>query len=230
MPFIFCLYFFKKHNAKDIKVFFVYTLLLFISIIAVLTFRYIFNSYSTYLIFYRFFIVIEFALISYFFYLNIIEKIIKRIILFFVFCFCIFSIYDYLATLNTGFSYHPLVLECLLFPSIIILFFYEKLKYNTKFPIYLYPGFWIAVGFLIFSTGNFFLFLFSKLLLQNLENKHLYNSIYGSFTILKNVFLCAAIGIAANSKLNDDPSAIDINLDLETFTPSINNTNFSSKQ
>ena len=97
--------------------------------------------------------------------------------------------------------------------------FYEKMKYSTKFPIYLSPAFWIAVAFLIFSTGNFFLFLFSKMLLQDSDNKHLYNDIYGFFTILKNILLCTAVIVYKNSKIKDEQSNININLEMDTFIP-----------
>ncbi len=219
MPFIFCLYFLKKGYPKDIKVFFVYTILLFISIIIVLTIRYIFKSYSSYLFFNRFYLITEFALVSLYFKYNIIQTNLKKFIQFLIIPFTLFSIYDYITTINQNFTFYPLVMECLLFPLIIILFFYEKMKYSTKFPIYLSPAFWIAVGFLIFSTGNFFLFLFSKMLLQDLHNKALYNNIYGFFTILKNVLLCTAVVVSNNPTTKNEKSNIDINLELETYTP-----------
>ena len=222
------MYFFKKNNSKDIKVFFVYTLLLFTSIIAVLTFRYFLKSYQTYLIFYRCFIILEFALISLYFAKNITQVKIRIFIRLLIVPFSTYSVYDYITSINQDFTYYPLVLECLLFPIIIILFFHEKIKYSTKYPIYLSSGFWIAVGFLIFSTGNFFLFLFSKILLQNLDNKNMYNIIYGFFTILKNIFLCVAVIVSKNSKITVDSSNISINLELEAFTSFNNNTNMET--
>jgi len=161
----------------------------------------------------------EFVLIALFFKLNLVQLKLKKLISFLIIPFTLFSLYDFLTTLNQPFTYYPLVFECLLFPLIIILFFYEKMKYNTKFAIYLSPGFWIAVGFLIFSTGNFFLFLFSKMLLQDTHNKFLYNNIYGFFTILKNALLCTAVVVSRNSTYGIKKEGIDINLELETFTP-----------
>lgn len=220
LPFIFCIYFFKKNISKDLKVFFVYTLILFISIIIHLTFRYIIKSYPSFLIFNRFYLIAEFALISLFFIHNIIHLKIKKIIRLLIIPFLLFSLYDYLSSLDQEFTYYPLVMECLLFPLIIILFFYEKMKYSTKSPVYFSPAFWIAVAFLIFSTGNFFLFLFSKMLLQDLDHKFLYNNIYGFFTILKNILLCTAVVVAKYSALKkDEPANIDINLEIEKFSP-----------
>ena len=217
MPFIFCIYFLKKNKSKDIKVFFVYTIFLFISIIAVIIFRYILRSHETYILFDRFFIIAEYTLISQFFAYNIQNLTLKKATQYSVIPFSLFSLLDYLTTINQSFSYYPLVAECLLFPIIIIIFFYEKMKFSTKYPIYASPAFWIAIAFLIFSTGNFFLFLFSKLLLLNADNKPLYNDIYGFFTILKNVLLCIAIVVVKNFKNNDEEFKININLELEAF-------------
>ena len=93
------------------------------------------------------------------------------------------------------------------------------MKYSTKYPVYSSPAFWIAVAFLIFSTGNFFLFLFSKLFVQGLNSKLLYNNIYGFFTILKNILLCTGIVIAKNYKIEDERSDINTNLELDSFIP-----------
>ena len=219
MPFIFCICFLKKSDSKDLKVFFVYTILLFISIIAVITFRFIFKSYNSYLLYNRFYLVAEYILISQFFVLNITSIKLRKVMGYSIIPFTLFSIYDYVSSIGHPFTFYPLVFECLLFPAIIILFFYEKMKHSNKYPIYLSPAFWIGVAFLIFSTGNFFLFLFSKLLLQNDNNINLYNNIYGFFTILKNILLCIGIIVAKNYKIQDERSDINTNLELDSFIP-----------
>jgi len=194
----------------------VYSILLFLSIFVLVLLRYVFKSYSTYLLYNRFYLIAEFALISQFFAYNIRQPRLKQVVNFLFFPFIVFSIFDYFTSMKQPFTYYPLAFECILFPFIILLFFYEKMKYNTKYPIYQSHAFWIAVAFLIFSTGNFFLFLFSKMLLQNSENKILYNDIYGTFTILKNTLLCVAVIVAKNFKKNDDDTNINVNLELDT--------------
>jgi hypothetical protein len=225
MPFIFSFYFLKKNKSRELKVFFVYTILLISLVLIFALCRYIFKSHQAYLIFERLFIIAEFALISRFFILNISESKLKKVINLLIIPIVLFSVYDYVSSFNQDFTYYPLVLECLLFPLVIILFFYEKMKYSTQYPIYLSPAFWIAVAFLIFSTGNFFLFLFSKMLLQNAENKKLYNDIYGFFTILKNILLCVAVIVFKNSEIKNETSDINVNLELETFIPYNNQAN-----
>lgn len=221
MPFIFCIYFLKKNKSKDLKAFYVYTLLSSISIIVALTFRFIFKSYHSFLLFERFFIVAEFALISQFFIYNFIQLKFKKITRFLIIPLLLFSLYDYLSSINQDFTYYPLVMECLLFLLVILFFFYEKMKYTTKFPVYQSPAFWIAVAFLIFSTGNFFLFLFSKILMAESDESYLYNNIYGFFTILKNILLCTAVVVAKNLKIKEDLSTIKLDLEPDLFKPSI---------
>jgi hypothetical protein len=218
MPFIFFIFLAKKNKSKDIKVFFVYTSLLFISIVAVLAFRYVIRSYQLFTLFDRFFIISEFALVSIFFFFNVVQLKIKKIIVFLIILFIIYSFYDFFTSIDNLYPYYPLALECLLLPLIIMLFFYEKMKFTTKFPIYTTPSFWIAVAFLIFSTGNFFLFLFSKLILPKGENDNLYNTIYGSFTILKNIFLCISVLISKNLKMDNIDPINNINLPFDPFS------------
>ena len=196
-----------------------YSTVLFLSIIVLITLRYGFKSYTAYLLYNRIYLITEFALISQFFIYNIRNIKLKKTVYFLIFAFVVFSFYDYITSINQPFTYYPLAFECILLPFIILLFFYEKMKYNTQYAIYLSPAFWIAVAFLIFSTGNFFLFLFSKMLLQNPESKKLYNDIYGTFTILKNILLCTAVIVAKNSTIKDDKSNIEVTLELETSIP-----------
>jgi len=225
MPFIFCLHFLKKRASKDLKVFFVYCSVLFLSIVLLLLFRYVFKSYSAYLLYNRFYLIAEFALISQFFVYNIRQPKLKKVVNFLFLPFLVFSVLDYITSQNQPFTYYPLAFECILFPFIILLFFYEKMKYDSKYPVYYAPAFWIGVAFLIFSTGNFFLFLFSKMLLQNKENKILYNDIYGTFTILKNILLCVAVIVAKNSRNNEKSSNIDVTIQLDTKIPFNNKAN-----
>ncbi|MES2894334.1 MAG: hypothetical protein V4725_20110 [Bacteroidota bacterium] len=208
------------------KAFFLYATILFFSVIGVIITRYFTKSYPTHLVLYRLFIVGEFWTISLFFAANIVSHFAKKLIRAGIFLFTLFSLYDYFSSEPSP-SY-PLVLECTFFSAIIIYFFYERMKYSTKFPIYLAPSFWIGVGFLIFSTGNFFVFLFSKLLLQDQENRNLFNHIYGFFTILKNVLLCIAVVVAKNFMPPEAPSKTYPALEFDSFNKISHNPNLQT--
>jgi hypothetical protein len=99
------------------------------------------------------------------------------------------------------------------------------MKYSLKEPIYQSPAFWIALAFLIFSTGNFFLFLLSNVLLQDPAHKVLFNDVYGTFTILKNILLCVAVIVAKNSIKNLTKTTINVNLEWDTEIPFNNKAN-----
>lgn len=121
--------------------------------------------------------------------------------------FFAFSIYDYtLATNSTTFSYQPLAAECLILLIYIIYFFYEKIQISTSIPIYQTNIFWIIVAFTIYSSGNFFLFLYSNNAIKNQEFFFQFTLIYSTFTILKNIFLC--VGLAIKQPIEDSSPSI----------------------
>jgi hypothetical protein len=78
---------------------------------------------------------------------------------------------------------------------------------DLSIPIYQTYLFWIAIAFLTYFGGNFFLFLFSKTSLQKSEDFLLqYKIILGSFTIFKNLLLCVAILHMKNLRSTKNPS------------------------
>ena len=124
-----------------------------------------------------------------------------------------------------NFTFIPLVIECLYFLLVIVYFFYNKIQNDLNTSIYFQPVFWISVGFLIYFSGNFFLFLFSRSMINDPEFRIQYTIIYDSVTIIKNIFICTAIIVHAK---NDDQlgnSNKNINIDLDTAYPLIKNTN-----
>lgn len=130
---------------------------------------------------------------SLYFYYNIKQKHFRKLIIILIYPFVIFSIYDYLITSHSDFSYIPLVGECFIFLIYILFLFYEKVQIYTPIPIYLTRVFWIAVAFAIYCAGNFFLFLYSNNVTKNAEFLYYYTLIYSTFTIFKNILL--SIGI-----------------------------------
>ncbi len=82
-------------------------------------------------------------------------------------------------------------------------------------PIYLKAIFWISVAFIINSSGNFFLFLYSKNSYNDEVFKRQYTIVYATITILKNVLLCISI-IIKEKQENHVPNHL-IDIDLDTF-------------
>ena len=81
-------------------------------------------------------------------------------------------------------------------------------------PIYQKAIFWISVAFIINSSGNFFLFLYSKNSYNDETFKKQYTIIYTTVTVIKNFLLCVSILI----KEKKDPSSSElIDIDLDSF-------------
>lgn len=85
-------------------------------------------------------------------------------------------------------------------------------------PIYQKAIFWISVAFIINSSGNFFLFLYSENSYKDDVFKRQYTIIYTTVTVLKNLLLCISILIKESRQDNISPHD-SIDIDLDTFHP-----------
>lgn len=144
-------------------------------------------------IFLRIFLVSEFVFISWVFFYNIKNKLLKQIIRITPFFFTAYSIYNYIKTPAGEFDFKPLAAECLILLIYILYFFYEKIQITTSIPVYQTKIFWIAVAFIIYCSGNFFLFLYSNKAVKNAEFGFQFTIIYSTFAILKNLALCTGL-------------------------------------
>jgi hypothetical protein len=191
-----------------------------------LYFKLIQNDRAHQLIVNRLFLIVEFVLLTryYFCYLELKGK--KTIFFITSTLFIICSAYDYIVTKSPlEFSFIPLVIECLFFALVIVYFFYEKLQYNVSVPILHTSEFWVSVAFLLYFSGNFFLFLYSKSSLTDPNFRTQYIIIYGIVTIIKDVLL--SVAILVNAYINNDDKRLEkvIDVDLGAFYPLQKNTN-----
>ena len=166
---------------------------------------------------------VEYCVCSLFFYNLYTNQKVKRVILYSIIPFTIYSIYNLVVTIHTRtFNNNTLVIEFLIFIIFIIYIFYEKMKTVVLYPLYQTITFWICVGFFLYFTGNFFFFLFIK----STTDQHLKNQmkfIYIFVTITKNIFL--GLAFLANEVIESrgDNMEIPDNLDLDSFS----NKNFN---
>lgn len=124
----------------------------------------------------------------------------KKIILGIIPIFLAFSLIQYIKSnpedeidsLSISVEYIIIIIFC-------ILYFYEEINIPQATFIYSTKAFWLITGILIYSTGTFFLFLFSDNLTDEEWNK--WSIINSVFTILKN----ACFGIAVTIKHTPDP-------------------------
>jgi hypothetical protein len=93
------------------------------------------------------------------------------------------------------------------------------MRYNYATPLFELPSFWISVAFLIYFAGNFFLFLYSKSMMNQPGFNFQYILIYSTITIIKNLLLCTAIIINKNLVIAKESTLIPPNLNLDSFSP-----------
>jgi hypothetical protein len=226
LPFILGLIFIRKIKLKGSKVFFFYTTCVAIFLLFSIYSKFVLHDRSKQLLTNRFFLILEFVLLSLYYFNNLQFKFKKSFFAIACGLFIGFSVYDYIITQDpTEFSFQPLVVECLFFALVIIYFFFEKLKYNITSPIIYNAAFWVSAGFLVYFTGNFFLFLFSKSNQHDPDFKTQYTIIYSTVTISKNILLSIAVLISAYIQDHQSGLHKPMDIDLGTFNPLKTTTN-----
>lgn len=194
--------FLRKSIPKNRKVFFLYTLVITILVLAVLITRYYYGSFENYFFVTRIYNILEYSLLAYLFYLYIKNKIIRNILLFSSIPYVFFCVYDFLIAKEPSLAFQPLITEYLILLLFIVYFFFEVVQESVVEPIYQKPIFWISVAFIINFSGNFFLLLASVNSYQDEAFKYVFTIIYSSVTILKNVLLCISVTIKESKSDN----------------------------
>jgi hypothetical protein len=92
---------------------------------------------------------------------------------------------------------------------------------DTTIPMYQTIFFWIVIAFFIYSSGNFFLFLYRNNTIDNDTSRQQYTIIYSTFTIVKDILLCIALSIKEKKKESSGFDIPSFNDDWEnpTFKP-----------
>lgn len=208
LPLVFLTLFFRNNRSNSLKVFFIYIISYAILIGLQLLLRYLIIDKNIYFISIRVQLALEFCLLVYFFQLNFKNNLVRKIAFIIAPLFLIYSVYDYIKSSKTKFGADQAIVECLFMLLILIYFFFEKIKYEVKTPLYEFKVFWIAVAFFIFFSGNFFLLIYSKTMINDPSFREQYIYIYSTFNIIKNGLLCVAIIIKNNiekSIITDSP-------------------------
>ena len=202
---------------KDRKVFFLYTLIISFLVALGFSFLYIFDSKEKYYIVVRFYNVIEYTILAYFFSLHIKNNIVKKSLLFSPILFALYCIFNYVNIPKPELPFVPLVIEYVTLLIFIIYFFFEVMQDITTEPVYQKPVFWISAAFILNFSGNFFLFLYSKNSYNDEAFNRQYLIIYGTVTIAKNILLSISAIIKESRGIEKDIHPFDSKLD--TFHP-----------
>lgn len=146
---------------------------------------------------------IEYTFFAAMLWLNIQNKIAKTIIVALSISFFIFQCTYYISTSQIQrLDSVPVGIETILLFIYIFIFFYENFKI-TKATTYIYnnPGFWIAIGILIYLGGAFFLYI----LANHMEQEEIDR--YWDYTyiaeILKNILFITAVFLYRFKTKND---------------------------
>ena len=184
-------------KSKALKVFFIYLCYICFHTILLNILKY-FDNYPDYTILLRFFNIIELGFLSYFVWLSVDSTKAKKIIIIVQPLFIGYCVYDYVTSKQPSIGYYPAAVECIIMLSFIIYFFYELMEKVVAIPLYVTIEFWLAAALILYFSGNFFLFVYSR---ANIDDKGflaIYKIIYSTIIIIKNIFICIAIIFSSN--------------------------------
>jgi len=143
---------------------------------------------------FRLFTIIEYSIITFFIFQLIESDLFKRLIKIGSIIFIIVSILDIYTSSFTSFDSLPSGIESILVLSYCLFFVYEKMT-STDFS---FNGtIWITIGFILFFSGTFFLFILSQNNFKDSSFILTYGYIVAIFNIIKNLFI--TIGIFSES-------------------------------
>lgn len=219
---MFCLIFFKRLITKERKVFFLYTIIISILVVIGFSLLYVYESRESYFLAVRFYNVIEYSLLAYFFSIYIKNLFVKKALLASTILYLFFCVFSFFNQEEPEMPFVPFSVEHILLIIFIVYYFFEIMNESVIEPIYQKAIFWVSVAFIINSAGNFFLFLYSKTRFNDDVFKSQYTIIYTTVTVLKNLLLCISIFIKESPKSKSDQEIFEV--DLDAYTP-IKNTN-----
>jgi hypothetical protein len=143
---------------------------------------------------FRLFTIVEYSIITFFIFQLIESDLFKKLIKIGSTIFIIVSILDIYTSSFTSFDSLPSGLESILILSYCLFFVYEKMT-STDFS---FNGtIWITIGFILFFSGTFFLFILSQNNFKDSSFILTYGYIVAIFNIIKNLFI--TIGIISES-------------------------------
>ena len=184
------------------KVFFLYTSLIFVLVITGFLIKYSLKSIENYYLITRIYNITEYSALAYFLSLYIKNGHVKKVLLYSPIPFVLICLFDYLSSKEPSIPFMPLLSEYFILLIFILFFFYELMQSSIIEPIYTKAIFWICSAFIINFSGNFFLFIYSKNSFNDLEFQKQYTVIYTTVTVIKNILLC--IGVLIKETKDDN--------------------------
>lgn len=156
------------------------------------------------------FTALEYAVFSAILYLNLSRNIFKKFIIVSLPIFLGFTTIQFINADTSYIDSISITVENIIIIIFCMLYFFEEISTPQVSFVYSTTSFWLIVGILIYSTGTFFLFMFSENLSDDEWEK--WSIINYVFTILKNV--CFSIAVTIKSNSHNLPSYENLDNDL----------------
>ncbi len=141
------------------------------------------------------FTIVEFCSFAFFFYFNLRNKLLKKLILFTIIAFTIFSLTNLFLQFSTykNLDTIPVTFQALFIMTLCVIYFFEQIRNPNALFIYSTSEFWIVTGILVYLAGTFFIFIYSANLTQaELDKYWLINYV---FNTIKNILFGLGIYI-----------------------------------
>ena len=156
-------------------------------------------------------------------YFSFINARVKFLLILLLPIYMLYYIYDYFKNGISTFGNIPTIIEFLIFIFFIIILFYESMQLNFQVVLYKRINFWLCVGFLFYTSGNFFyILLVEKFLNAQISIKNQLILIYSIVTIIKNIIFSLSFLLKETPQITNNSISYVPDLDLE---PTRSNTN-----
>lgn len=199
LPLLFFLLFKRKSEEKAVWVIFFYVLYCALNEFINLYLQQIDSGFVLYL--FSVFTIVEFSFISYYFLLLFKDKKnIKSLIKVLWFGFTIYAMLN--ITLRTGpksWDSIAMGIGSLIIIILAVYFIFVQIKRTNNLSVYTKFHFWVAVTFVVYFSGTFFLNIMAESMRRNPDYQMLYFIINIGFNILKNAMLAVAMTMKLSS-------------------------------
>ena len=220
LPLVFFLLFKRNSKQESLRVIFLYILYcainegmsFYLQNIRSPNFRYLLYTFT----------IIEYSFFCYFIYHIINTPKIKKTIIFIWVGFLLFSLFD-LFYINEGHGFDSFTsgIESIIILLLCVYYLFSQIIGSNNLLIYSTFDFWVVIGFLIYFSGTFFLYLMTDKMMKSLDFRQLYFIINISFNILKNLLLSIAMTMRLNNSIAKQSKTLP-KLDDDLFIPSKN--------
>jgi hypothetical protein len=182
-------YIFKRTNLSNVRLIALYSLFSIATDIFITPL--LFHLTGNQFIGAKIFTLVEFHLIVFFVYQNLITKNRKKILISFISLFAISFLYQIIASNNNNFDSFATGVSSLLLLIISIYFLYSKVSNNQA--AFNFDSITIIVcAFIIYFSGTFFIYIFSSNYINSVKFKEIYNVINSIVLIIRNFLILLA--------------------------------------